>query len=244
MKKIKLFELALCVLLLAGCTTTHSDSATTTTPTTTQTAPQTTLSEDIAAPDEDWKEDGVLKILTIGNSFSDDTMEYVYWIAKNVGVKEVKLGNLYIGGCSLDLHASNAKGDKSAYEYRTNSTGSWSTTKNFKMSTAIQSENWDYISLQQASGSSGVESTYGNLPYLIDYVQELCPEAKVVWNMTWAYQQDSTHGEFPKYGKNQMIMYNAILGTVAKKVIPESEIYTVIPTGTAIQNARTSCRRV
>lgn len=241
MKKIKLFVPALCALLLAGCTAaTPSDLTAATTQATSQTAPQTTLSEDIAAPDEDWKEDGVLKILTIGNSFSDDSMAYVYGIAKSAGVTEVKLGNLVIGGCTLDLHTSNAKRETKAYEYRTNSAGSWSTTQNCKMSTAIQSENWDYISLQQASGSSGVESTYGNLPSLIDYVQGLCPEAKVVWNMTWAYQQDSTHGEFSKYGKDQMTMYHAILDTVAKKVIPEPTIYTVIPTGTAIQNARTS----
>ena len=46
----------------------------------------------------DWKEDGVLKILTIGNSFSVDCMEYVYQIAKAAGVEKVKLGNLYQPG--------------------------------------------------------------------------------------------------------------------------------------------------
>ena len=69
------------------------------------------------------EDDGILKILTIGNSFSDDTMQYVYQIAKDVGYKEVKLGNLFIGGCSLDKHATNAKENKASYEYRINTAG-------------------------------------------------------------------------------------------------------------------------
>ena len=53
--------------------------------------------------------------------------------------------------------------------------------------------------------------------------------------MTWAYQEDSTHAEFPKYYNSQTTMYNAILNTVQTKVK-----YPVMPCGTAIQNARTS----
>lgn len=69
----------------------------------------------------DWNTDGVLKILTVGNSFSDDSMEYVAQIALATGVKEVKLGNLYIGGCTLATHADNARSNAAAYEYRVNS---------------------------------------------------------------------------------------------------------------------------
>ena len=44
-----------------------------------------------------WNDDETLKILTIGNSFSDDSMEYVANIALSLGIKKVVLGNLYIG---------------------------------------------------------------------------------------------------------------------------------------------------
>lgn len=190
----------------------------------------------------DWNTDGVLKILTVGNSFSDDSMEYVAQIALATGVKEVKLGNLYIGGCTLATHADNARSNAAAYEYRVNSGAGWSTTSGYKMGDAIKSENWDYISLQQASGSSGVAATYdSSLQYLINYVKENAEEsAKLVWNMTWAYQQNSTHAEFSKYGSDQTIMYNAIVDAVRDKVETRPEISLVIPTGTAIQNARTS----
>ena len=188
-----------------------------------------------------WDEDGVLRILTIGNSFSDDTMQYMYDIAKSAGVGKVELGNLYIGGCTLATHIANAREDKGAYEYRQNTKGVWSTTANFKMSKALSSKKWDFISMQQASGSSGLAVTYKDLDYLINYVRENAnPDATLVWNMTWAYQQDSTHSEFPRYGSDQKKMYESILNAVAEKVDKKKEIKIVSPTGTAIQNARTS----
>ena len=185
-------------------------------------------------------EDGILKILTIGNSFSDDTMQYVYKIAKSAGVEKIKLGNLYIGGCSLDTHTSNAKTNARAYDYRTNSADAWVNTPSYRMKDAITSENWDFISLQQASGSSGIANTYANLQYMRDYVSELAPESKLVFNMTWAYQQDSTHAEFPKYESNQIKMYESIVAAVQSEVATKSKIEYIVPNGTAIQNARTS----
>ena len=190
----------------------------------------------------DWRDDGVLKILTIGNSFSDDSMEYVYQIAKSAGVEEVKLGNLFIGGCSLATHAQNARADAEAYTYHTNNSGTWNTRSSHKMSDAILSENWDYISLQQASGSSGMTRTYGRaLKYMVNYVKGLMSaNTKLVWNMTWAYQQNSTHAEFVNYGRDQMRMYESIVNAVQDQVWAQDDIKAVIPTGTAIQNARTS----
>lgn len=188
-----------------------------------------------------WEEDGFLKILTIGNSFSDDTMEHLYSIAKSAGVKKIKLGNLYIGGCSVDLHVSNAIGDKGAYDYRTNSDGTWKNQSGYKMSDALRSENWDFISLQQASGSSGMQDSYGQLDYLIAYVKDTAnADAKIVWNMTWAYQQNSTHGEFYKYENSQSVMYDKIIEALEGQIDTKEDITQIIPNGTAIQNARTS----
>ena len=189
-----------------------------------------------------WDDDETLKILTIGNSFSDDSMQYVADIAKDLGVEKVKLGNLYIGGCSLATHAYNAEQDLGAYEYRTNTGQGWNTINNYHMLTAIESEDWDFISLQQNSGDSGLDYTYINpLPELIEFIQENASEnAKIVWHMTWAYQQNSTHTAFSNYNRDQMTMYNAILDAVETQVLTKEAISMVIPVGTAIQNARTS----
>ncbi len=195
-------------------------------------------------PEFSWDDDGALKILTIGNSFSDDTMQYAWDIANALGIKEIYLGNMYIGGCTLDTHIDNAIYDRGAYEYRVKSgENDWMTINKFKLSTAIASREWDFISLQQASGSSGMPATYDKLQQLIDYVKDnMIPgsRTKIVWNMTWAYQQDSTHGEFGKYNGSQTEMYSKIVSTVKEKILTNDDISAVIPCGTAIQNARTS----
>ena len=190
-----------------------------------------------------WNKDGELKILAIGNSFSVDTMSYAYNVAKSLGIENVTLGNLVIGGCVLDTHYDNIMGDKAKYKYYYNNDGSWDITPNYdqKISTAIESDNWDFISVQQGSDVSGVASSYSNLDGLVDKIAELAGEdTKIVFNMTWAYQSDSTHEAFPNYSNNQTIMYNAIVDAMMECVNTNENIAMVVPNGTAIQNARTS----
>lgn len=195
------------------------------------------------APAPAWDADGALKILAIGNSFSDDTMDYVWQIADSLGVGEVCVGTMYIGGSSLDGHAQNAANDAAAYYYRVNTGGNWVTTMQYKMSDALSSQNWDFVCLQQQSGNSGVESSYTALSALTEYVRTHLPAdayTQIVWNMTWAYQSDSTNGDFGKYDNDQTIMYESIVSAVQARVVPLSDIAAVVPCGTAIQNARTS----
>ena len=191
-------------------------------------------------PTKNWADDGELKILAIGNSFSDDAMEYVYQVAKDAGVEKITLGNMFIGGCSLAKHLENARGDKGAYDYRTNTEGKWSTKGGVSIKTAVSSENWDFITFQQVSGYSGVADSYDDLNELITIVKPLCPDATLAWHMTWAYKTGSTHGDFAKYNRDQMTMYNAIVDAVNTKILTNTDISIVIPSGTSIQNVRTS----
>ena len=95
--------------------------------------------------------------------------------------------------------------------------------------------------MQQSSGKSGQANTYS--PYLerlVAIVREYCPDSELAWHMTWAYQGDSSHSDFSKYGKDQMTMYDAILSAVKTAVLPNGEIVKLIPNGTTIQNVRTS----
>ena len=189
---------------------------------------------------QNWYDDGELKILAIGNSFSDDAMEYVYQIAKDAGVEKITLGNMFIGGCSLEKHLDNARNNKGAYDYRTNTNGTWSTKGGVSIRTAVKSEDWDFITFQQVSGYSGVAETYDDLVELISIVEPLNPSARLVWHMTWAYKTGSSHSDFPKYNRDQMTMYNAIVDAVNTKILTNEKIEIVIPCGTSIQNVRTS----
>ena len=51
-----------------------------------------------------------MKILSIGNSFSQDAHKWLHKLAKQNGC-DLSTCNLYIGGCPLDRHFRNLKGD-------------------------------------------------------------------------------------------------------------------------------------
>lgn len=182
-----------------------------------------------------------LKILAIGNSFSADAVEeFLDDLAKKGGA-EVVIGNAFIGGCSLERHWSNADKDLQAYSYRKVVNNKKSISKKTLLQ-CIQDEKWDYITFQQVSTLSGMVSSY--FPYLkdlVDYVKQHAtnPQVKLAMHQTWAYAKDSSKPAFKTYHRNQMDMYNAIVESVWSAA-DSVGIDLVIPSGTAIQNARTS----
>ena len=223
----------------AGGTTNITTTAVTTTAITT--TPVTTVPPIYYNTEWDGKS---LKVLAIGNSFSVDSMTYLYDIAKAEGVEEIILGNLYIGGCSLQTHANTASSGSASYKYYKNTTGEWTETPSVSMWTALKDEEWDIVTLQQASGVSGVEKTYlkSQIQIIANAVKKNVPNEKVrmAWHMTWAYQSTSTHSEFVNYSNNQKKMYTSILSAVKNKITVNDNFAMIIPSGTAIQNARTS----
>src|SRR5690606_33745502 len=94
----------------------------------------------------------VFRILAIGNSFSEDAVEsYLYQLANSAGI-EVVIGNLFIGGASLDMHSRNAANNAAVYDYRKiGQDGDKVSKPNTSISTAVADEDWDFISFQQAS---------------------------------------------------------------------------------------------
>jgi len=182
-----------------------------------------------------------LKILAIGNSFSEDAIEnYLFELAEAAG-KNIMIGNLYIGGAPIWLHVENSRTNKAAYSYRKiNLSGQKSITNDFTLSNGIADEDWDYISVQQVSSDSGLyDIIMEHLPQLLAYIRERAPQAKIIYHQTWAYQHDSSHPGFANYDCSQEKMYTAIAKT-SKRLSQLKDIHAIIPSGTAIQNDRTS----
>ena len=187
-----------------------------------------------------------IHLLSIGNSFSQDAQQWIYNIAKAAGYEDIIIANLYWGGCSLWQHADNAKkdfgGDGQHYEYQMHREPQEKVTRDKSIKGALQDQNWDYVTLQQVSQDAGMEKTFtnGDLDYLINYVKQYRSNAKIGWHMTWAYQQDSNHGGFANYNRDQMTMYNAIIHCTRDIVMKKDDMKFVFPAGTAVQNLRTS----
>ncbi|MDO9634315.1 MAG: DUF4886 domain-containing protein [Paludibacter sp.] len=184
----------------------------------------------------------VIRILAIGNSFSQDAAEsYLDDLAKADGVRLI-VGNMYIGGCSLETHWNNAAGSIAAYSYRKITEGDSVTLASQLLITAIKDEEWDIITFQQVSQSSGQLTSY--FPYLNNLLQYVKAEAtnpnvKFALHQTWAYASNSTHSGFVNYNNNQEQMYRAIVETV-NSAAAQVNIDIIIPAGTAIQNGRSS----
>jgi len=173
------------------------------------------------------------KILSIGNSFSEDAHRWLHKLAKDNGV-ELETVNLFIGGCGLETHWNNLKENRADYDFQPN--GNIGERK-ISIAEALDLEKWDIITIQQVSQLSGVYESYE--PYLssvISIVRKVQPNAKVYIHQTWAYETDSNHGGFVNYNNNQAEMYRAI--EQASEKAAKSINAKLLPSGKIIQILR------
>lgn len=178
-----------------------------------------------------------MKLLSIGNSFSQDAHKWLHKLAKQNGI-EIETTNLYIGGCSLETHWKNIVENNAHYDLEING---GEAIKRISIDDALKMDKFDIITLQQKSGLSGIYNSY--FPYLpnIDIVvRELQPDAKIMFHQTWAYETDSIHPDFENYNHNQSEMYNRIIDT-SEKAADEIDAQ-IIPTGTVIQRLRNTVK--
>ena len=180
-----------------------------------------------------------LRILAIGNSFSADAVEQNLWELLDAADIPAVVGNIYASGSYLAHHWNRAIGDKAEYRYFKRTEAGSVSRENQTLPQGLLDERWTVISLQQASDLSGLYETY--FPYLPDLMAWIGErsDAEIVFHQTWAYPANSTHSAFANYGNDQEAMYKAIVDAVSRAT-EACGIQTVIPVGTAVQNARTS----
>lgn len=173
-----------------------------------------------------------MKILSIGNSFSQDAHKWLHKLAKQNGT-ELECVNLYIGGCSLERHWNNYIENKADYMLERNSVAE----KKVSLPETLTNDKYDIVTLQQFSGLSGRPQSY--YPYifrLAEEVRENQPDAKLYFHQTWSYEKNSKHASFADYNNDQWEMHRRISDaaeTAAKLIGAE-----IIPSGDFIQKLR------
>lgn len=148
-----------------------------------------------------------MRILSIGNSFSQDAQRYLKAIAKRQG-DGFKCVNLYIGGCSLERHHANLLTDARAYSMEL---GGESSGFFVSIREALLSDSWDVVTLQQASHFSEYFDTY--VPYIDVLAQEVrrcAPKAKIYIHQTWAYEDGSQKLRNQGEGKTHDMMFESV----------------------------------
>lgn len=184
-----------------------------------------------------------LRILAIGNSFSDDATQYLPDLLEAAGIHNVILGRLYIGGCTLERHCKEYETNGHEYVYLKSTKNKWETVKKYKegrFMDGLGDEPWDIITMQQGSPKSGRWDSYDPwLGNLIGIVRKECsnPKAAIVWHQTWAYSRTYTNRSFANYAYDQQYMFDSIQLCV-DKAREQYNIPVVIPSGPAVQMLR------
>ena len=179
-----------------------------------------------------------LKVLCIGNSFSQDTTAYLPEIALDLGRKPV-IGNLYIGGCPIAKHYENIKQDLPAYRFDRNDGTGWQRTPDTRIQDAIAAEDWDWICIQHGSSHGGYyteDASYQDLPALVQAIQAQS-RAKIAFNLTWVGDPEKDRPEMILFQRDPLRYFQAICAITQRLVAPVPGIALVSPTGTAVQNA-------
>lgn len=177
-----------------------------------------------------------LRLLLIGNSFSQNATRYLPQIAKEGG-HPLLIGRAELGSCTLKKHwdfASLAEMQPDA------PTGKPYKGKSLQM--LLREQKWDIITIQQYSMHSTDSTTY--MPYarkLYTLIKTMQPQAKVALHQTWAYRSDSK--DFGQLAKGQFCRSDKEMWERSReayhKVASELGI-GLIPVGDAFWNVATS----
>ena len=163
-----------------------------------------------------------MKILSIGNSFSDDAQRYLREIAIAEGV-EIETLNLCIGGCSLQRHADNIKTGKRDYLFHYN--GNVNCDDLITIDEGISMREWDIVTLQQVSTDSFKEDSFYPYVYEIaEYVKEKLPNAKTYIHQTWAYEHGCPRVFEVTDGKGAEFMLEGIRRSY-RRAAPFSDVF-------------------
>ena len=193
----------------------------------------------LLAQTDDAPRDTTLRVLSIGNSFSIDANLILPQVVVDAGVPRdnfVLYATIY-AGASLEYWDNMYTTDTPLpYVHYMGGKLLRLEDKEWTLRTLLQSQPWDVVVIQQASALSTNHKSFQ--PYMnrmIEYIRQDCPNkhVRIGWQLTWSYPQTATSGPVYEEGWRKIAM-------IANQKCHDAGIDFIIPSGTAIQNARTT----
>lgn len=193
-----------------------------------------------------------LKVLFLGNSFTQDAVYHVPGLVNAAGLTKIKMVHMYYGGRTLIAYNSgwSTSNDYHKYVCSAGST-SWVDNTGANLEKVVSSEEWDVITIQEHTGTY-----YSWLPGRLEQektaIEELCGKIraaqkgspKIYFIMSQAYYDFSKSSQIGTYGQffdpyDHVGMFKAIAeqGQNFKSLTCLTDI---ISTGAALENLRTS----
>ena len=185
-----------------------------------------------------------LKILMIGNSFSQSVLTYLPKIAAAAPDCKLKLGQAMIGGCTFEYHCKvfrRAEQDPTYRPYWTNLKLDPKQPKNHQanLKELLTADQWNIVTIQQGSHQSWKAETFGaDADELIGIVRKYAPQAEIVVHQTWAYRSDDPRiaPKNPTWKISQKEMYNRLTANYTQ--LAKRYHFRIIPVGFAIELSR------
>lgn len=188
-----------------------------------------------------------LRILFIGNSFTEDATEHLPGILKAAGVNHVTMTRAYHGGYTLPEYNDNfasanicARRDCAAGGTKWDGTNALDSS----LEEILESDTWDIVTLQEHTGKEVAWEWPGTLRDALGGLVDKIYSAQPKHRPTIVYLMAQSYGRYnatilPKFDNDQEKMFGTVTGVV-KKIMSETCIDRVIPSGTMLQNLRTT----
>lgn len=200
-------------------------------------------------------------VLSIGTGFSDDLTYYANELANNSSyevaegedpiVMDYNFYSVSVNYATIDDHYRNLyTGDKiytlSSYD---KTSSSWTTAKNKSLKEALTYKgiHWDFIVLQADPIEAGIPNAYESLDLFSQSILRLFMNQNrvlpaLVWDFIWAFEDNVQINSdyYQHYDNSQSKMYDCISRSVNQEITCLAQFKAIAPTGTIIQNARTS----
>lgn len=172
-----------------------------------------------------------MKIMTIGNSFTDSLAAYFPNVVASTG-NELTFDRANHGGCELHRHWDYIANEERDAVYRLYKEGT------MRMRDMLKLELWDVVTIQQASHASWRPETFHPFAENIaEVVKKYAPQAELVIQQTWAYRADDPR-IIPDgaWQISQTGMYERL--TENYRALAKDLGCRIIPTGYAVQLSR------
>lgn len=175
-----------------------------------------------------------LRLLTVGNSFSQNATRHLDGLAKAGGHTLIHRP-IVVGGASLELHAEKARQHAADPQAKA---GRYSNGRS--LAEMLREDRWDVVTIQQASIKSHDPATYQPFAgQLRDLIAAEAPQARLHVHQTWAYRSDDPRFSRPsgKPGEpaSELAMHQGL--TAAYTALAKALEAPLLPVGDAFHLA-------
>ena len=186
---------------------------------------------------------GVVRVLAIGHSYSNNATQYIDDIAESMGLGgKIEVYSLYYAGCSLQQHVNYYNNNQAVYELYRGGVNVFGQGQLITMQKAFEYKEYDYVTFQQSpENSAHAESFNPVLGQLANIVRKEEPRAKFQIHQTWAWCNDCAVNGDGKYLTNTYASDDAVFELIRdsyEKAAKTIGAVGIVPSGEAVQLAK------